>query len=84
MSRTTAAARLILLLALLVACESSMLAEPGTRKKREPRPERVPDKLKQGDVAPDFELKSVDGKRQVQLSSFRGERPVALIFGSYT
>lgn len=84
MSRTTAAVKLLLLLALLVACESSTLADPGARKKRGPRPERVPDNLKQGDVAPDFKLKSVDGKRQVHLSSFRGERPVALIFGSYT
>lgn len=84
MTRTNHAVKLTLLFAFLIACGSSTFAEPGARKKRRPRPERVPDKLKQGDVAPDFKLKSVDGKRQVHLSSFRGQRPVALIFGSYT
>ncbi len=37
-----------------------------------------------GEPAPDFTLASPDGKTQVTLSSFRGKRPVALIFGSYT
>ncbi len=40
--------------------------------------------LKAGDMAPDFELKTLDGKQTVKLSSFRGKKPVALIFGSYT
>lgn len=39
---------------------------------------------KAGDVAPDFELQDLDGKNSVRLSDFRGKRPVALIFGSYT
>lgn len=34
--------------------------------------------------APDFQLKTVDGKSEIKLSSFAGEKPVALIFGSYT
>jgi len=38
----------------------------------------------EGKPAPDFHLKTVDGKSQVKLSSFAGEKPVALIFGSYT
>jgi len=38
----------------------------------------------EGKTAPDFKLKSLDGKRTVQLSSFAGKKPVALIFGSYT
>ena len=38
----------------------------------------------EGKTAPDFKLKSLDGKRTVQLSSFAGTKPVALIFGSYT
>jgi hypothetical protein len=38
----------------------------------------------EGKTAPDFQLKTVDGKKQVQLSSFSGKKPVALIFGSYT
>jgi hypothetical protein len=37
-----------------------------------------------GDPAPDFELPLLGGGGSVRLSSFRGERPVALIFGSYT
>ena len=45
---------------------------------------RMPDTLKVGDPAPDFKLRTVDGKREVRLSEFRGQRPVVLIFGSYT
>lgn len=40
--------------------------------------------LQVGDTAPDFSLKTPDGSAQVQLSSFRGVKPVVLIFGSYT
>jgi hypothetical protein len=40
--------------------------------------------LHPGDMAPDFHLKTRDGKSEVSLSSFRGTRPVVLIFGSYT
>lgn len=49
-------------------------------------------KLAQGDPAFDFELELVDAHgdasrrtgRTVRLSHFAGERPVALVFGSYT
>ena len=37
-----------------------------------------------GTLAPDFTLATPDGKTSYTLSSFRGDRPVALIFGSYT
>lgn len=43
-----------------------------------------------GDTAPDFALSALDKKgkpiadRQVRLSSFRGQQPVVLVFGSYT
>ena len=40
--------------------------------------------LRVGDAAPDFKLKTKDASREVQLSSFKGQRPVVLIFGSYT
>jgi hypothetical protein len=40
--------------------------------------------LRPGDIAPDFRLKTRDGNSEVTLSSFRGNRPVVLIFGSYT
>ena len=39
---------------------------------------------KAGDTAPDFELYDVNGGNLVRLSGFRGQKPVALIFGSYT
>jgi hypothetical protein len=40
--------------------------------------------LKVGDSAPDFTLPLLDHSSNVELSSFRGARPVVLIFGSYT
>ena len=40
--------------------------------------------LQVGDPAPEFSLPSVDRKARVRLSSFRGHKPVVLIFGSYT
>ena len=39
---------------------------------------------KLGDMAPDFKLRDAKGEHPVRLSSFRGEKPVALIFGSFT
>jgi len=39
---------------------------------------------KVGDLAPDFELQDPEGVTRVRLSDFRGKRPVALVFGSYT
>jgi len=40
--------------------------------------------LKVGDPAPDFELTTVDHSRAVKLSAEYREKPVVLIFGSYT
>ena len=37
-----------------------------------------------GDLAPDFVLTDVSGQHQVRLSDFRGQKPVALVFGSFT
>ena len=37
-----------------------------------------------GAPAPDFELSKLGGPERVRLSAFRGRKPVALIFGSYT
>lgn len=41
-------------------------------------------RLKVGDAAPDFSLKTSDGSSSVRLSSFQGDKPVVLIFGSHT
>ena len=45
------------------------------------RETRAPDV---GDQAPDFELPRLDADGRVRLSSFRGVKPVSLIFGSFT
>lgn len=39
---------------------------------------------KRGDIAPDFELHDVNGEYPVRLSDFKGKKPVALVFGSFT
>ena len=39
---------------------------------------------KAGDIAPNFELTDLNGENPVRLSDFRGQKPVALIFGSFT
>ncbi len=45
-----------------------------------------PDKApKAGDAAPNFKLKTLGAPdKEVELSSFKEKKPVALIFGSYT
>jgi hypothetical protein len=40
--------------------------------------------LRVGDFAPDFNLETADKTSRVQLSAHRGQRPVVLVFGSYT
>jgi hypothetical protein len=40
--------------------------------------------LSEGDLAPDFDLSTHDRTGRVTLSSHRGQRPVVLVFGSYT
>jgi hypothetical protein len=39
---------------------------------------------KLGERAPDFTLKTQDGRQEIRLSQFRGQKPVVLIFGSFT
>ena len=39
---------------------------------------------KVGDLAPDFELADTSGENGIRLSDFPGEKPVALVFGSFT
>jgi hypothetical protein len=40
--------------------------------------------LAEGEAAPDFTLATHDRTGSVTLSSHRGQRPVVLVFGSYT
>jgi hypothetical protein len=37
-----------------------------------------------GQPAPDFKLRTQDGKRSIHLAQYRGVKPVALVFGSFT
>ena len=37
-----------------------------------------------GDLAPDFDLLDSNGENHVRLSDFRDQKPVALVFGSFT
>ena len=39
---------------------------------------------KAGDTAPDFTLRDILGTESITLSDFRGKKPVALVFGSFT
>ena len=39
---------------------------------------------KVGDLAPDFALTDSRGEESITLSDFRGKKPVALVFGSFT
>ena len=67
--------------AMLVVAEA---AEAQRQRGRRKGDLRTPDKLNVGDTAPDFSLKTLDGKETVTLSQFKGKKPVVLIFGSYT
>jgi hypothetical protein len=74
---------LVLLSLSVSAVTATALAQPP-RRSEGARPPRQADRLQEGDLAPDFTLKSPDGKQKVTLSDFRGKKPVALVFGSYT
>ena len=59
-------------------------AKQDTKPDKKPPTRRKRGNLKVGDVAPGFKLKSLDGKSETDLASFKGKKPVVLIFGSYT
>jgi hypothetical protein len=65
---------------------ASLIAQnrPGEVNTPPARGERKPDTLKVGDLAPDFTLTDLTGKNTFTLSHYRGQKPVVLIFGSYT
>ncbi len=61
----------------------SQQAKAANRKRRQTPSDTAAPAV--GQLAPDFELPLVkDSDRRVRLSSFAGQKPVALIFGSYT
>ena len=59
-------------------------SRPGEVNTPPARGERRQTNLKVGDMAPDFTLPDLTGKNEITLSSFRGKKPVVLIFASYT
>lgn len=71
----------LLTLTLLVVGHAALAQQ---RFGRQPRDLRMPDTLNVGDAAPDFKLKAKDGSSEVRLSTFKGRRPVVLVFGSFT
>jgi hypothetical protein len=75
---------LLLAIVALGVVRGALAQPPQDEQPRREKLVRLPDLIKAGDQAPDFKLKTPDGKQQVALSDFRGKRPVALIFGSYT
>ena len=56
-------------------------ASPSHGRERMMRDDDAP---KVGDVAPVFTIRSLDGKSETDLGSFKGKKPVLLFFGSYT
>ena len=54
------------------------------KRQRKSKPEKRAETLDMGQEAPDFTLKTLDGKKNVTLSHFKGKKPVVLVFGSYT
>ena len=71
-----------------------LTALPGCASSQKKRMSRrmgeIPEKYKNdgapqlGDVAYLFKLKTVEGDKEVDLASLKGDRPVTIFFGSYT
>ena len=76
----------VLMVLLVIGCASNKIEPPPllNGSKGIPGEFRRVDTVQEGDVAPDFKLKTIDGKRTMRLHAHRGQRPVVLIFGSYT
>ena len=74
----------------LALVAGGLLVSPAAAQTGNQRPKRGADdiprqgSLRVGEFAPDFTLKMKEGNRDVKLSSFKGRRPVVLVFGSYT
>ncbi len=77
LTRLLIALGLVFLFTIPVAAQDRPRRGGGQREDRTPAP-------KVGEVAPAFELKTLDGKTTVILEQYRGKRPVVLFFGSYT
>ena len=76
----------VLMMMLIMGCASNKIEPPPLLNggKGIPGDFRRVDTVHEGGVAPDFKLKTLDGKRTMRLHAHRGQQPVVLIFGSYT
>ena len=75
--------RVFSFLGVVVLGGSLTFAQPPSRARRRARP-RSDNAPKVGVDAPSFKLEMRKGDGQVELASFKGEKPVVLVFGSYT
>ncbi len=73
----------LLIVSAAAALTATAWSQPaGKSKAKGERPQEG--KLQPGDDAPNFKLKKLNADEEVELASFRGKRPVVLVFGSYT
>jgi len=70
-----------ILLGMALMLSATLAAEGQDKKKKGDLRREV--SIKVGDVAPDFMIKDIDGKKSVKLSDLKS-KPVVLIFGSCT
>jgi hypothetical protein len=68
----------------LLIAQNETSAVPVTVRPGDTKPGEREGKLKPGDPAADFTLNVMHKEQTVRLSAFKGQRPVALVFGSYT
>ncbi len=71
------------LIVLLCACVCTLSVQAGPHGRGNRGASRE-GKLKVGDQAPDATLKRLNGQGKVTLSARWSEKPVVLVFGSYT
>ncbi len=79
----------ILALVLLATMHTGLMAQRRQPPRERPngaarRDVRSTGLLKMGDVAPDFTLTYKGSDQMFTLSSYKSDKPVALVFGSYT
>jgi len=68
---------LLTAMALCIGCQASLRTTGQADGDRPPAPQV-------GEKGPVFTLKTLDKKSEVNLASYAGDRPVVLLFGSYT
>lgn len=75
---------LALALVATLALDASTQPTGGSRGMRGKYERRADIGLKVGQPAPDFTLRSPDGETETNLEALRKDKPVILLFGSYT